>query len=275
MRWVGVAVVAGVLLAGCGEPVDWTGRSYVALGDSATAAPGVGTSVGAVGCFQTDANYPRRVAEELDLELTDVSCSGATTADLEGSQRVPGGSVPPQFDALTEDTDLVTMRIGANDGFHGEVISTCLALADDPGDGPCTDHLEDEIELLAGRLALRLEGALAEIALRSPQALVVVVGYPQFVPDEPPEACPQFPLAPGDFGLARRLNELLNETLAEAAADAGAEYVDVFAATEGHDMCADDPWIAGENPTKPATPYHPYAEEQQATADRIVELLES
>ncbi|NHA01431.1 hypothetical protein G5V59_20705 [Nocardioides sp. W3-2-3] len=45
------------------------GDRYVALGDSYTSAPGVGTPTGPAGCQQTDANYPHLLAAALDLKL--------------------------------------------------------------------------------------------------------------------------------------------------------------------------------------------------------------
>ena len=92
-------------------------ETYVALGDSFTAAPLVPDTDLAEGCFRSSSNYPALLAEELDLELTDVSCSGADTGDVTGGQAVAGGrgTVPPQLRAVQPDTDLVTVGIGGND----------------------------------------------------------------------------------------------------------------------------------------------------------------
>ena len=82
------------------------------------------------------------------------------------------------------------------------------------------------------------------------------------------------PLAKGDYALGHRLNQMVTDALADAAQEAGIEYVDVFSATRGHDICADDPWIAGLEPTRPAYPFHPYAEEQEKAAELVVAQLE-
>ena len=62
--------------------------------------------------------------------------------------------------------------------------------------------------------------------------------------------------------------------MAGGARKAKAEYVDVYALTEGHDICSDDPWIAGRD-TVPgqALAFHPFAAEQQAVAEEIVRIL--
>ena len=45
--------------------------------------------------------------------------------------------------------------------------------------------------------------------------------------------------------------------------------VDVYEATEGHDFCAADPWVAGRSPDPAigtAAPHHPYLKVQQVGA---------
>lgn len=278
MRWLAVLplVLVAACTAGSGEePISWQGREYVALGDSYTAAPGVGVLTGPPACGRTDGNYPHRVAAALELDLTDASCSAARTAHLTESQVPRGVPVLPQLDALSPDTALVTVGIGANDHrLFGTLIGACRQLATrDPSGAPCATAIADRVETGLADLRGRFDDLLDDIAGRAPDARIVVVGYPQFVPEDAPERCPQLPLAAGDYAFASEVSQLLNDVLAEAAARADVAYVDVFAATEGHDICADDPWIAGETPTKPATPYHPYAEEQQAAADLIVEKI--
>jgi hypothetical protein len=52
--------------------------------------------------------------------LTDVTCGGATTAHILGAWN----ELPPQVDALTSDTALVTITIGGNDiGYIGGLIA--------------------------------------------------------------------------------------------------------------------------------------------------------
>mgnify|MGYP000464298674 FL=1 len=63
---------------------DWTGARYVALGSSFASAPGLGRPVpgSPPEAGRTDVNYPHLLARQLQLSLTDVTSSGATTADL-------------------------------------------------------------------------------------------------------------------------------------------------------------------------------------------------
>ena len=252
------------------------GDEYVALGDSYTAAPGLGPSVDA--CEQTTLNYPNRVAAKLGLELIDVSCGGAQTTHVTKAQTVDSIRRPAQAKAVSRSTDLVTISLGGSDfGVLPHVGYGCAALrAEDPTGAPCQDAdnaaedgtFEDQVRTVEKRLV----GVIKQVAERAPQARIVVVGYPEAFPKAGP--CTQLPLADGDYAYAYRLVQVLVSAQEQAAARSKVEYVDVFAASRGHNMCSDDPWIAGVNPARDdAAPLHPYPEEQQLVADLLVDLL--
>lgn len=263
-----------------GRPIA-AGDEYVALGDSYAAAPFTGKPDGDDGCYRSLNNYPHLVAGELDLVLTDVSCGGARTTDMTGRQTTIDDTVrPPQLDALSRSTDLVTFSAGGNDfNLFGTLVYNCVGLAQgDPGGAPCTQlDVADGDSNVASALEDvedRLVRVIEEIGERAPRARVLVVGFPQFAPAE--RICEEFPLAAGDYPLGRKLNVLLDEALRGAAERSGAEFVDVFAATKGHDICSRDPWIAGVEPEGGrAAEFHPYAAEQRVVAELIVEQLAS
>lgn len=262
-----------------GSPGSTDGPSYVAMGDSYTAAPGVGETVD-VGCFRSSSNYPALVAAELGLSLTDVSCSGATTTSLVGVFETAAGPVPPQFSALTPETDVVTLRMGGNDeGLFTEILLTCPTLRDqDPDGAPCRDALNaggsDQALATIALVQGRLTSALVGIRDRAPDAEIVLVGYPQLAPAQ--GQCELLPLTPGDYDYVRSLMMALGAATEAAAAEAEVEYVDVLAASEGHDICAgEEAWVNGVGgPTDRAIEMHPFGEEQQAVAELLVEALE-
>lgn len=282
--------LAAVGLAGCGEDPDARrnqdrpaveGTRYVALGDSYVSGPALGPTTGPAGCLRTTRNYPHLLAQRLDLDLVDASCGGATTGDLSGDvtggQEVGEDEVPPQLDALTDDTRLVTLGIGANDeDVFATSVAVCARLARrDPGGSPCADAAQASGGDAAERiddLEDDLTDAVGEILERAPRARVLLVGYPQVVPAR--GRCAQIPLARGDYAFVRRVLGLLNTALRTAAGRAGAEYVDVAAASRGHDACSAQPWVAGHRPTSPAHPFHPYRVEARAVADLLAERLE-
>jgi hypothetical protein len=262
-----------------GDPVP-EGPTYVALGDSYTSAPGVPETERESGCSRSNANYPSLVAAELDLPLVDVSCSGADTLALVGTQDTEAGPVAPQFLALTPDAEVVTLGMGGNDeGLFRELVSVCLGVAEQDRTGaPCRDAMASpggdtalkRIEVIRERLV----SALAGIQGASPDAAVVLVGYPQLIP--PSGTCDELPLADGDYAYVRDLTIELGKATKSAAAEAGVGYADVLKASEGHDICAgDEAWVNGVLPNKEAAPLHPFAVEQAAVADLVLAALKN
>jgi lysophospholipase L1-like esterase len=102
----------------------------VALGDSYTAGPRIPDRTGApAGCDRSDHDYPALVAERLGLraaDFRDVSCSGATVADLTTPQSTDDGTNPAQLSALSAGTRLVTLGIGGNDIGFASLVTTCV-----------------------------------------------------------------------------------------------------------------------------------------------------
>lgn len=254
---------------------------YVALGDSYTAAPLVGSSGLDDPCLRSGVNYPHLLARYLGATLFDRSCTGADISNLVGRQLLLDKSkAPPQLEAVTAQTDLVTVGIGGNPAAAQAWSQTCPALREsDPEGSPCREHFLEEGEgtdLIAKVLRTerrQLVATLKAILKRAPQARVLVIGYPTIFPDK--GQCPRrLALAKGDVGYARETLDRLNHNLEQAAEKAGVEYVDVYAATRGHDICSDEPWIQGRrNDAGVALAYHPRAEEQQAVADLLLRKL--
>lgn len=279
-----VAVVVGLVLwqivqserdPGAPRAIE-KGDEYVALGDSYTSAPGTGPSSDE--CMQTALNYPHQVAVRLELRLTDASCGAAQTKHATEAQTVGSTRRPPQADRVSPSTDLVTISLGGSDfSVLGHVGYTCAAVrAQDPTGAPCQEADEaaedGTFERKLKKVEQRLVDVIRLVAKRAPDARIVVVGYPEAFPKSGP--CTQLPLADGDYAFAYHLVELLVRAQERAAARADVEYLDVFAASRGHNMCAKDPWIAGVNPDRDdAAPLHPFPEEQNLVSDLLVDLL--
>ncbi|HWU21273.1 MAG TPA: SGNH/GDSL hydrolase family protein [Nocardioides sp.] len=253
-------------------------QRYVALGDSYTAAPGIGRTVGDKGCFRSVGNYPRLVAAATGTILVDKSCVGANTAAIDGPQRtITGPTVPAQDRALNSRTALVTIGIGANDFTLYNLISTVCPTAarKDPTGSPCTRASKDSAVTLAGLLSQvqgRIEKVVRVVRHRAPHARVLLIGYPSVVPAH--GTCDQLPLATGDYAFARSIITGLDRAMSRAATATTTTYVDTAGPTRGHDICSTDAWIAGQTAKKGAgVPWHPYAREQQVVARLIVAAL--
>lgn len=240
---------------------------YVALGDSYTAGPLIPLQrLDPIGCLRSTSNYPSQLAAQLAVQsFTDVSCSGADTSNMTAPQDVPLGSNPPQLDALTPDTDLVTLGIGGNDsGVFGTLTGTCPELrASDPTGNPCQQQFTvDGVDTIKAELAQTrddIAAVLTEIHARAPQANVLVIGYPRIAPSS--GTCPDIlPFADGDYAWLNSVEEALNEAISSAAAaDGKTSYVDTYTPSLGHDACAAAPWINGQNTNLlAAAAYHPF-----------------
>ena len=238
--------------------------TYVALGDSYTAGPGIPNQLlDRPGCWRSDHNYPHLVARAQGSALRDRSCSGATTKDLTSPQPVQAGPNPPQLDALDAEVATVSLQIGGNDIGFSEIVLRCTAPL--PLGTPCRDlYTSGGVDEISRRIAAtgpKVTAALAEVRRRSPLALVFVVGYPAILPEDQPGCWPVLPIAPGDAGYLRDKAKELNAMLVARAAAAGAAYVDVYGPSVGHDACQlpGVRWVEPSVPLSPAAPVHPNA----------------
>ncbi|MGW1623832.1 SGNH/GDSL hydrolase family protein [Streptomyces sp. NPDC002172] len=279
---VGAALLsAGAALAAAGPAAASTTAEsrvdYVALGDSYASAPLVPTQVDAI-CLRSSQNYPSLVAQSRGATLTDVSCSGATTADMGASQT---DGVPAQLDALNRGTDLATVTIGGNDIGFSTVLGTCAQLtATDPTGTPCQAHFTgtgtDQISDAIGQTAPEVAKVLRAVHHRAPHAEIVVVGYPDLFPDDGVGCTSKtVPLATGDFAWVRDKEKELNAMLARQARKSGARYVNTYTPTIGHDLCkpTGERWIETFAPETPAAPVHPNAAGESAMATAVVNTL--
>jgi lysophospholipase L1-like esterase len=245
-------------------------EEYVALGDSFTAAPGVLPAVKGTPCQRSTRNYPRLLAERLGVRLTDVSCVGADTSHLTRPQRLGGRRVRPQLAALRDSTDLVTVGLGGNDlGLFARLVLGCLR--EESAGSPCDEPGGAAFRADLAEIETRVTGAIDRVQAAAPEAVVVVVGYPQLVPER--GVCQLLPMDAARYPVMRAVNAGLSAAVARAATAAGATYVDVLAASEGHDVCSDEPWVNGFATDAPASPFHPFAEEQAAVADLVTAAI--
>lgn len=240
----------------------------MALGSSFAAGPGIPQQ--AATCGRSDHNYPRLVAAALGLELTDVSCSGATTAHILDT---PQGEAPPQLTALQPDTALVTLTIGGNDISYSSSTGRCAGAA---ADDRCTDKLDRAaIAQAAGNLTRRLGEVIDAIRAKSPRAAIVMVPYPRVIPASG-QRCAALGLVDADADYLATLGQQLENSMVEAANTHDALVADVYADSVSHGPCADDTsrWINGAVPTSSGVSFHPTARGHEAMAARVLQVLQ-
>ncbi|MBM7773053.1 lysophospholipase L1-like esterase [Actinokineospora baliensis] len=295
-------------------PLQW-----VALGDSyaAGAIPAAGVELpvpgGRDGCGRTAGSYPEVLRERLaqQYDLTNVTCAGATIANLYDQSQEPTGYnlpffdvfdpdypfplVPPQISAIPESANLVTIGVGGNTFGFAELVYACLQLgsiSDKDLDHPCTDYFTsggDGVPTVTERLTTVSQeyGDLIEmIRAVAPNATVVAVGYPSIIPEDvntcaygtDPRALRNFATAtyPDLRWLRSDVLERLNQVIAQQAAVHNAVYVDTYAATLGHDVCRPDGanWVEGiVDRSGGWALIHPNAAGHQRVADAIEAVL--
>ena len=270
-----LTVALVLLLGGFGtkDPDGPTYHHYVAMGDSFTAAPYVPLNDVAYGCNRSSNNYPHLVAEALHIdELRDRSCTGAQTVDLYGRRQVTasGQSVPPQFDALSAKTDLVTVGIGANNGrLYAKLATVCRKMTQ-------ICPLYDErarLRAIVDRLQPELVGTLALVKREAPDARVLLVGYPKLLPSR--GDCARLPrMRPQDRATFREMNLRLRYAMRDSAAEAGVEFVDFYETSIGHDVCSRHPWVQGKvGSSRRGAALHPLPSGQAALARMIEGVL--
>lgn len=246
------------------------GDRYVALGSSFAAGPGVPDLIDSnVICGRSSGNYAHIVARERGLNLVDATCQSATTANLFESQ----GLNPPQLDAVTADTDIVTVTLGGNDiGYAGTSIR-CAVLAQ-AGSG-CTVDSGERLATAAGRLSEDLVEGIGAIRSKAPDAEILLVTYLRMFPDEGAECAPSNPIDAASSAQLAEMGRFLDDVFRQVADTTSVTLVDAYANTE-HTICADpaDRWVEGAAPAPPAIVFHPTAAGMSATADLVMRALD-
>jgi len=264
MRTAFLSLFTCVLLTLAVGTATAAAERYVALGDSAASGPLIlPVDVSSPGCYRSQRNYPKLAAAQVGVPIVDVTCSGADTGDMTASQSTDFGDVPPQFDALTADTTLVTLQIGGNDAGLVGLAESCVNLLPEPFGTSCADeNTAGGGDVYGARVAAvgpRVEAVLDGIHQRAPGARVYVVGYTTYLPQN---GCyPRVQVWARDANYVQAKIDQLNQVLASAAASHEATYVDIRTPGIGHDVCKSSSvrWVEPFIPGNVAAPLHPNA----------------
>lgn len=236
---------------------------YVALGDSAAAAPLVPDAADPPGCFKSTNDYPAVLARGLAAaSFVDVSCSGATAADItDRAQQTSGGSVPPQIDAVAADTELITITIGGNDIGLASSASRCRRRS--LAEPPCFDSFAaggtDQFSAAIREQVPAWEAMVDAVRVKAPRARIVLVGYGTYI--RPGGCFGQQPINPRDADYFQDKVGEIDDQQRTLAARKGIEFFDTRPVSAGHDMCAapDERYFEGFELTHLAAPLHPNA----------------
>ena len=222
-----------------------------------------GSATHANKCHRHQRAYPNAIRTALGISGANsifVACSGAVTKNIgltveKGVQHpkspvnVAGGEL--QIKNVDDWTtaggapNVVTVGIGGNDaGFTG-IIKHC-AKKDCANDWDWRDGIINGIN---GFVYARLQETFERLRDRFKAATIYAFGYPSVTKEE--LACPGVSLwklgiqADERGWVAEELLPTLNAAIADAAAGAGITYVDITAATAGHEICTEQAYING------------------------------
>lgn len=265
-----ISALGGIaVLAWQGNRAVDTSGEYVALGSSYAAGIGLGDRAphSPIVCMRSVAGYPNQIATLLKLKLVDMACSGSTTAHI-----LDGGPVflPPQLSAIGPKTKLVTITTGGNDiGYIGDLTVTAGNF------GPAGKWIYGDVKHGNARDYAKITRNFVKIVGRvhkaAPAAKIVIVNYPAVLP--PTGNCAALGVDDRQAEISRDVARRLDVATRNAATQAGVIFVDVAAASAGHEACSTAPWVYGAVPDK-GTAFHPNAAGAAAVAALVVQAIQ-
>lgn len=270
-RLAGVLLVVSALCAGAAEArAPAPGARYVAMGSSFASGPGLNpmSPDAPPRCGRSSINYAHLVAKRLRLALTDVTCGGATTAHILGRW----DELLPQIDAVTADTELVTLTVGGNDVSYIGTLMVASCAAASPASASCAPIPPPPSEAMWAADEAALRRIVADVRRRAPRARLILVDY--FTPLPAAGECAATPLPPGQANLSRAVGLRLASMTARVALETRTELLRVSMLSQRHDPCSADPWLVGYPPPgSSAVPYHANPRGMAAVADALTALV--
>ncbi|MFF5970193.1 SGNH/GDSL hydrolase family protein [Streptomyces sp. NPDC012769] len=245
----------------------------VFLGDASVAGWGIApVDPNGLLCVRAQENLPDVIEDQLAdqailLDITaDVSCAGAALHHVWEEQELGGGGTAvPQKRALTKETKLVVVGLGAGTAGFGQVLKQCSQrlrgtegshLPDVPVDAgspaaQCDAYFSkgagaDWLERRFAQTGKDLDKLFSEIGSESPSATTVLVGYPRLVPKDrkrcrtalPGGERPLADVPEAAWGfLDTKVQARLNSLMAAKAKEHKAHFVDLYATTGAATAC--------------------------------------
>jgi lysophospholipase L1-like esterase len=238
---------AAVLLAGAmlalAAPSAFAAELYVALGDSYSSGTGTRTYYDS-GCQKSNTSYPKLIdAQRANTDVIHAACSGAKTGNVLSSQ----------VGSLTTGTRWVTITIGGNDAGFSSVITEC---AQPSWWTNCSAAVTNAQNYIRNTLPGQLTNVYNAIKSRSPNATVIVLGYPRLFMGVDCNGGTFF--SADEMTKLNQTADLLRDTTRARVTAAGTRFVfkDAIPPFVGHAVCSSSEWLNGlSNPVGES--YHP------------------
>ncbi|MEO9328613.1 SGNH/GDSL hydrolase family protein [Gordonia aurantiaca] len=253
-----VSAAAAVLLAALAVTTPAANAAekgtIVVLGDSFS------TNTVNQGCEKSPTSWPRQLAERTGRPLINEACTGAAIAETDFTIGDEARKVVERG-GFDENTSAVLIQLGLNDRWEGhkggwKLLTRCVERGCDESD-PVLDKITPEA------YAARIKPMIDYVRYYAPNAKIAIVGYPELLPANAPDACINTLGVPVSLPNTRGLVEFLDaiqKAQAGAAKITDVEFVDAQALTKGRGLCSNAPLMAGIlNPAADlfSVPFHP------------------
>ncbi|MFD4655347.1 SGNH/GDSL hydrolase family protein [Kitasatospora sp. NPDC058444] len=240
------AIAAGLTMATLftATSANAAGVNYVALGDSYSSGVGAGSYLSDSGSCKRSTNAYAYLWKNAHApsSFKFVACSGAKTGDILNSQ----------ISALDASTTLVSISVGGNDAGFADTMQTCVL----GSDSDCINAVNTAKNYATTTLPGQLDKVYSAIKAKSPNAHVVVMGYPHIY--KVGGSC-IFGIGDTKRAAINGAADTLDGVLAKRAANAGFAFGDVRSIFNEHEICGSlTTWL--NSTTLPVDEsYHPKA----------------
>lgn len=253
-----------------------------ALGSSFAAGPRI-RPVEDKAAGRSSRNYPHLLAQRFGALLTDLTVSGATTANLlDTPQRMLSRRFAPQVHGVPPDADLVTITAGGNDlryavhliqrGYAGRFAQNPLLR---PLTGLLTRRgLTPPAEQAVDAAVTNLVRVVEAVHARTKDARVLLVDYLTVLgPGTQPG--PEAPFDRTTLDALRQLGDHVSSLFTKAAQRSDAELVPMGELSRDHAVGSPEPWVTGMpvGPRPHGAPFHPNAAGMAAVANAVAERV--
>ncbi|HET8684687.1 MAG TPA: SGNH/GDSL hydrolase family protein [Micromonosporaceae bacterium] len=215
---------------------------YAALGDSYSSGVGTRTYYSdGTSCYRSPYAYPVINAGQIGAtSFAFAACSGAKIPDV----------INNQLGRLSASTTHVTLSVGGNDAGFTSVVTKCAL----PWPYTCWGDINNANSYITNTLPSALNNLYGRIRTRSPNARVVIVGYPRLFNESDCQSLAR--ISPGEQDAMNNSADLLNNTIRSRAIAYGFRFADPRTPFTGHAVCDSIEWVNGlSSPTMES--YHP------------------
>jgi hypothetical protein len=281
-------------------PPPATADTYVAVGDSFSSGEGTGILNFLLGTdipWYNECHRSTKAYSYVDKSLKGMpskyefhACSGAIVEDFFTPYPLnhPSGiafsnmtETHAQLDWVDSRSKIVTLTIGGNNVKFPEVMNYCATRLNFEScekfyGGSVDGSIANLAKSAGGRVHDNLPDLFGAIKAKAPSAKVIVLGYPRLFPEKVKSNCN---IAVGWAFLASDMNWIngetvkLNQVTRAAATNAGFQFVDVYNALKGHELCTRQPYVNGVVLQDKQQSFHPNVNGQKQLAKALERYL--